>query len=66
MEDNYVTIAIVEDDKKSAKILQDYILRYSEEKQEPLAVECFENGLNFISDYKPAATLLLWILKCLI
>ena len=46
-----ITIAIVEDDKKSAKILQDYILRYSEEKQEPLAVECFENGLNFISDY---------------
>ena len=37
-----ITIAIVEDDKKSAKILQDYILRYSEEKQEPLAVECFE------------------------
>ena len=26
-----ITIAIVEDDKKSAKILQDYILRYSEE-----------------------------------
>ena len=53
-----ITIAIVEDDKKSAKILQDYILRYSEEKQEPLAVECFENGLNFISDYKAARFLL--------
>ena len=61
-----ITIAIVEDDKKSAKILQDYILRYSEEKQEPLAVECFENGLNLSAIIKPAATLLLWILKCLI
>lgn len=28
-----ITIAIVEDDKKSAKILQDYILRYSEENR---------------------------------
>ena len=54
-----ITIAIVEDDKKSAKILQDYILRYSEEKQEPLAVECFENGLNFISDYKASCDIAL-------
>ena len=43
----------------SAKILQDYILRYSEEKQEPLAVECFENGLNFISDYKASCDIAL-------
>lgn len=54
-----ITIAIVEDDKKSAKILQDYILRYSEEKQEPLAVECFENGLNFISDYEASCDIAL-------
>ena len=33
-----ITIAIVEDDKKSAKILQDYILRYTQEKQEPISV----------------------------
>ncbi len=37
-----ITVAIVEDDKKSSRIFQDYILRYSEEKQEPLAVECFK------------------------
>ena len=54
-----ITIAIVEDDKKSAKILQEYILRYSKEKQEPLAVECFENGLNFISDYKASCDIVL-------
>ena len=54
-----ITIAIVEDDKEKCKNSSRLYITYSEEKQEPLAVECFENGLNFISDYKASCDIYL-------
>ena len=47
-----LTVAIVEDDLKSAQLLTKYIERYNEEKKEQLTVLHFTNGLNFISEYK--------------
>lgn len=47
-----ITVAIVEDDKKSADLLKQYVLRYAEDKQEKLKVKYFENGLNFVSEYQ--------------
>lgn len=47
-----IKIAIVEDDRKSALLLQQYIDRYAEEKQEKILTDRFESGLEFITDYK--------------
>ena len=47
-----IRIAIVEDEKKSVQLLQHYIDRYAKEKQEKITIESFENGLDFITDYK--------------
>lgn len=52
-------IAIVEDDRNSAECLRQYIGRYQEEKNEKITVECFGDGLDFISDYKACYDLVL-------
>lgn len=44
-------IAIVEDDEKEYKILNEYLKRYAAEKGEVFEIEYFPDAVNFISDY---------------
>lgn len=44
-------IAIVEDDEKSAYLLQQYIQRMSEDVFGEYAVDLYESGINFIENY---------------
>lgn len=46
-------IAIVDDELPAIKLLRDYVERYSAEKNLPVVISEFQDGLSFISDYKP-------------
>ena len=45
-------VAIIDDDKACRDLMVSYIRRYEEENREKIDVLLFENGLDFISDYK--------------
>ena len=48
-----VRVAIVEDNKRDADILNQYIKRFAEQKNyEEIIVDCYDNGFQFIADYK--------------
>jgi len=46
-------IAVVDDEQPARELLCGYIQRYSREKELPVAVTEFQDGLSFISNYKP-------------
>lgn len=48
-----IRIAIVEDEKKHADRLEEFLRRYAEERHLLFSVKIFANGLNFIEEYKP-------------
>ncbi|GAA0799728.1 LytTR family DNA-binding domain-containing protein [Faecalicatena orotica] len=54
-----IRIAIVEDDKNSVDMLEDYIGRYQKEKKRKITTEYFRDGLEFISEYKACYDLIL-------
>ena len=47
-----ITIAIVEDDLEYQKQLQKYIEQYGKEHELQYKITVFQNGLNFLEDYK--------------
>ena len=47
-----LTIAIVEDDLEYQKQLQKYIEQYGKEHELQYKITVFQNGLNFLEDYK--------------
>ena len=47
-----IKIAIVDDEPKYVKVLNDYITQYFDEKGGNFCVTPYNNGLDFISDYK--------------
>lgn len=46
-----IRIAIVEDEEKQYRILNDHLLRFSEESGERFEITYFKDAVNFISDY---------------
>lgn len=48
-----IRAAIVEDDRNHAGVLQDYLLRYGQERGMEILAELFSSGLDFVSDYVP-------------
>lgn len=48
-----VEIAVVEDDRGSARCLQEFLSRYGQERGEKLNVVCFSNGAELVRDYRP-------------
>lgn len=48
-----IRIAIVDDELPAIKLLRDYVECYSAEKNLPVVISEFQDGLSFISDYKP-------------
>lgn len=49
-----VKIAIVEDDISCRELLQEYLEKYSREKNLKIKVSCFSDGDEIASDYNPA------------
>jgi DNA-binding LytR/AlgR family response regulator len=47
-----INIAVVEDDKASANVLLTYIDKYRLESLEKITVSLFDNGINFLDEYK--------------
>lgn len=47
-----IQIAIVDDEKEAAQLLNHYIDRYFSKKQEDYKVVCFSNGLNFLDEFE--------------
>jgi len=46
-----ISIAIVEDQKKDADVLREYLLRYASEAGESIEIECFSSGVHFLDPY---------------
>jgi DNA-binding LytR/AlgR family response regulator len=46
------SVAIVEDEKISADLLQKYLTRYAEEKNVTFSIEVFKNAIIFLDNYK--------------
>lgn len=46
-------VAIVEDDPKDAKLLQEYLNRYGREREPAMQVTVFPDGLELAEDYSP-------------
>ena len=53
-----IRIAIVEDEEASVALLQKYISRYEKREDHVFSCDCYKNGLDFISDYKPVYDLI--------
>ncbi len=53
-----LTIAIVEDDLEYQKQLQKYIEQYGKEHELQYKITVFQNGLNFLEDYKGGCDLI--------
>ena len=53
-----LTIAIVEDDLEYQKQLQKYIEEYGKEHELQYKITVFQNGLNFLEDYKGGCDLI--------
>ena len=51
--------AIVEDMPQNTEILQNYLQRYGEETHTPIQITPFQNGMDFITDYRPIWDLIL-------
>ena len=47
-------IAFVEDQEEETAKMQEYCTRFSEESGQPIALDVFSNGLQFLSAYDPA------------
>ena len=47
-----IRIAIVEDDRHDAELLQDYLKRYERENSVHFQITVFTDGLDIISDYR--------------
>lgn len=45
-------IALVEDEERWVKTFKEYVGNYAEETREEILVECFSDGMEFISDFK--------------
>lgn len=54
-----LTVAIVEDDVRSAQLLMKYVERYGQERQEQMKALHYGNGLEFISEYKAECDIVL-------
>lgn len=48
-----IQVAVIEDDPAAAKTLLDYLERYQAERNTPLAVTSFPDGLDIAEDYRP-------------
>lgn len=46
-----IRAAVVEDETEHAEKLNEYIMRYGQEKHIEFSVEFFQNGMDFLSDY---------------
>lgn len=54
-----IMVAVVEDDDKSAELIDGYVRKFSEANGIALAVKRFKNGVDFISDYSPSFDIVL-------
>lgn len=49
-----IKIAVVEDEKLSQNLLRDFLERYELETKEPMSLDFFNNGLDFLDNYRNA------------
>ena len=47
-----ISIAVVEDDQEYQKQLLQYIEQYGKEQEAQYKITVFQNGMNFLDDYK--------------
>lgn len=54
-----LNVAIVEDEDKSADLLESYLNRYSQENGTVFSIKKYTNAVNFLNDYKPVHNIIL-------